>query len=405
MAVFKYIAVDNNGKEETGIMEADSQTQIRQILRQQSLIPIEIESSTQEKAKSKYSSSLFQRSINSTDLTIVTYQFATLMSAGLPIEESLLNIAEQFDKPHVKSILYGVHAKVLEGHSLAASLDEYPSSFPQLYRASVAAGEKSGELAGVLDRLAIYMEKQRDVQQKVQQALIYPGLLTVVSIGIVVFLLSYVVPKIVTIFIDSGQGLPLMTRALLSMSDFVQNYGIYVAIIFFIAIVAFRQALKQDGFRARVHHLMLKIPIVGKTINDVNTARFSRTFGILFAASVPVLEAMQAACSVVKMLPMKYAIEKNIKKVSEGTSIHKALQDTGYFSLLTVRLIASGEMSGRLEQMLEKSADYQDRMVSKKIDIALALFEPTMILVMGGIVLFIVLAVLLPIFELNQLVT
>jgi general secretion pathway protein F len=405
MAVFKYIAVDNNGKEETGIMEADSLSQIRQMLRQQSLIPIEIEASTQEKAKSKYSSSLFQRSINSTDLTIVTYQFATLMSAGLPIEESLLNTAEQFDKPHVKSILYGVHAKVLEGHSLAASLDEYPSSFPQLYRASVAAGEKSGELAGVLDRLAIYMEKQRDVQQKVQQALIYPGLLTLVSIGIVVFLLSYVVPKIVTIFIDSGQGLPLMTRALLSISDFVQNYGIYVAIILFVAAVAFRQALKQDRFRAAVHHLLLKIPIVGKTINDVNTARFSRTFGILFAASVPVLEAMHAACSVVKMLPMKYAIEKNIKKVSEGTAIHKALQETGYFSLLTVRLIASGEMSGRLEQMLEKSADYQDRMVSKKIDIALALFEPTMIMVMGGIVLFIVLAVLLPIFELNQLVT
>lgn len=406
MAVFKYSAVDESGKETRGILEGDSLSQIRQMLRTQGLIPIDIEQTTKEKGgKSKFSSRLFSRSINANDLTIITYQLATLLGAGLPIEEALANIAEQFDKPHVKSILYGVHGKVLEGHSFAASLEDYPSSFPQLYRASVAAGEKSGELANVLESLTYHLEKQRDVQQKVQQALVYPGLLTVVSIAIVIFLLTYVVPKIVTIFTDSGQAVPLLTQVLLNISDFVQHYGVYMAAIIIIAIIAFRQAMKRVAFQRAVHKVMLHIPIIGKTMREVNTSRFSRTFGILFAASVPVLDAMNAACSVVKIVPMREAIQKKINKVGEGEPIHKALQETGYFSLLSIRLIASGEMSGKLEQMLEKSADYQERMVSKKIDVALTLFEPAMILVMGGVVLFIVLAILLPIFELNTLVS
>lgn len=405
MAVFKYMAVDDSGKETRGIMEADSLAQIRHLLRHQGLIPIDVEQTTKEKnQKSKWAAKYFSRSINANDLTIITYQLATLLSAALPIEEALANIAEQFEKQHVKTILFGVHAKVLEGHSFAASLDEFPSSFPQLYRSSVAAGEKSGELAGVLDRLTTHLEKQRDVHQKVQQALIYPGLLMVVSIAIVVFLLTYVVPKIVTIFTDSGQAIPFLTQVLLNISSFLQNYGIVMGILIVIAIIAFRQAMKKTAFKRKVHQMMLYIPVIGNTMLEVNTSRFSRTFGILFAASVPVLEAMNAASTVVKLVPMQEAIQDNIHKIAEGESIHKALQDTGYFSLLSIQLIASGEMSGSLEQMLEKSADYQERMVSKKIDVALALFEPAMILVMGGVVLFIVLAILLPIFELNTLV-
>lgn len=405
MAVFKYVAVNQAGKESKGILEADSLNQIRQLLRNQGLIPLDVEKTTiEKKQQSGMQSKWLQRSINTADLTIITFQLATLLSAGLSIEEALGSIAEQFEKQHVKSILHGVHAKVLEGHSFASSLKEYPSSFPNLYQASVAAGEQSGELGSVLERLAEHLEKQRDVHQKVQQALIYPGLLTLVSIAIVVFLLTYVVPKIVTIFTDSGQGVPFLTQLLLDMSQFIQDYGIIMGLLILAAIFLFRQAMKQIGFQRKVHHVLLALPIIGKTIKDVNTSRFSRTFGILFAASVPVLEAMKAASSVVKMVPMKEAIQDQVHKVGEGESIHKALEQTGYFSLLSIRLIASGEMSGQLEQMLEKSADYQERMVSKKIDIALALFEPAMILVMGGVVLFIVLAILLPIFELNTLV-
>lgn len=405
MAVFKYTAMDKAGKEQKGILEGDSLRQIKVILRSQDLIPLEVTLTNQERKKGAgWASHILHRSINLGDLTIITYQLATLLSAGLPVEEALANIAEQFEKAHVRAILYGVHAKVLEGHSLAGSLDEYPSSFPQLYRASVAAGENSGELASVLDRLAIYMEKQRDVHGKVQQALVYPGLLTMVSIGIVVFLLTYVVPKIVSVFTDSGQGVPFLTQVLLNISGFVQHYGMITGLIIVVGIFAFRRALKILAFRRMMHRVLLLIPVVGKTVQEVNTSRFSRTFGILFAASVPVIEAMHAACSVVKIVPMQEAIAEKIAKVGEGEAVHKVLEDTGYFSLLSIRLIASGEMSGSLEKMLEKSADYQERMVARKIDVALTLFEPLMIMVMGGVVLFIVLAILLPIFELNQLV-
>ncbi len=404
MPVYKYISVDTMGKEKKGVLEGDSRMQVRQLLRSQGLAPIEVTLSKERASKSSSSWFTFTRRISPTDLSLITYQFATLLGAGLPVEEALMNIAEQSEKQHVKSTLLGVHAKVMEGHSLAASFEEFPASFPVLYRSSVAAGEKSGQLSNVLNRLAEYMEKQQHVQQKVQQALVYPGLLTFISIGIVAFLLTYVVPRIVSIFSTSGQSLPTATIILLKISDLTQAYGIYVLIALIVGIIVFRQLLKQKHIRYGFHKFLLNTPILGKALRDLNTSRFARTFGILFAASVPVLEAMHAANSIVKLLPMQEAIGVAINKVREGMPINQALQQSKYFSLLTVRLIAAGEMSGQLEKMLEKSAGYQERMVEKKIDMGLAMFEPLMIIVMGAIVLFIVLAILLPIFEINQLV-
>jgi general secretion pathway protein F len=256
----------------------------------------------------------------------------------------------------------------------------------------------------VLQRLAEYLEKQQGVKQKIQQALIYPSLLTFISISIVTFLLTYVVPKIVVVFTTTGQSLPSLTLALLSISDAIQHFGIYALIVIIVLTFVFKRILKHRHIHKMVQLILLKIPLVGSLLLEVNTARFMHTFGMLFAASVPVLEAMNAANSVVKLIPLQDAIADKIHRVREGMPIHKALQDTGYFSLLSIRLIASGEMSGSLEMMLQKSAEYQDRMVAKRIDMALSLFEPMMILVMGMIVLFIVLAILLPIFEINQLI-
>ncbi len=407
MPIYKYVCVDKFGKQKNGIMEGDTPQHVRHLLRKQNLIPLEVSSSATNRSSTSLLSKIsrLNRSMSTQDLAMMTFQFATLLNAGMPIEESLINLAEQSEKAHIKSIILGVHEKVVEGHSLAASMEFYPMAFSKLYRSSVSAGEKSGKLGDVLERLSAYLERQQQVQQQVQQALIYPGLLTAVSIAILVFLLTYVVPKIVSIFVSSGQALPLLTRILLTLSDIVSQFGLYVFILILLMVYGGRLLLKQKHIKRLFQHSLLRIPIIGGTILEVNSSRFARTFGMLFASSVPVLEAMHAANQVVKILPMYEAIEIAIQQVREGTAIHRALQATGYFSILTIRLIASGEMSGSLESMLIKAADYQERMVARRINIALALFEPAMIMVMGTIVLLIVLAILLPIFELNQLVT
>lgn len=404
MAVFKYIATDKDGRTTKGVLEGDSATQIRQRLRDLGKIPLEIELSHEKKTPKGHFNFVIKQKISAPALAMLTFQFATLINAGLPIEEALLNLAEQSEKNYIKGILLGVHAKIVEGHSIATALGEYPRTFSGLYRASVAAGERSGQLGNVLQRLADYLERQQAVQAKIQNALVYPAVLTLVSISVVTFLLAYVVPKIVNVFVNTNQALPTVTLVLLAVSSFVNSYGWIIGIAIIVFIIVMKRLLRQDEFKAKVQLFLLKIPVFGHTLREINTARFARTFGILFAASVPVLEAMQAANSVVKLLPMRKAIDAAINRVREGEQINRALQDTGYFSLLTVRLVGAGEMTGKLEAMLEKSADYQERVVAQKIDIALALFEPGMILVMGMIVLFIVLAIMLPIFEINQFI-
>lgn len=404
MAVFKYVATDKEGRTTKGVLEGDSAAQIRQRLRDLGKIPLEVELTHEKKSSKGHFNFVLKQKIPATALAMLTFQFATLINAGLPIEEALLNLAEQSEKNYIKGILLGVHAKIVEGHSIATALGEYPRTFSGLYRASVAAGEKSGQLGNVLQRLADYLERQQAVQAKIQNALVYPAVLTFVSISVVTFLLAYVVPKIVNVFVNTNQALPTVTLVLLALSSFINSYGWIIGMSIIAFIIIMKRLLRQEAFKSSFQSFLLKIPVIGNTLREINTARFARTFGILFAASVPVLEAMQAANSVVKLLPMRHAIDHAINKVREGEQINKALQETGFFSLLTVRLVGAGELTGRLETMLEKSADYQERVVAQKIDITLALFEPGMILVMGMIVLFIVLAIMLPIFEINQFV-
>jgi general secretion pathway protein F len=410
MAVFNYIAVTETGKSRKGIMEGDSTSQIRQMLSDRGLTPIEITLSSQERASSVEPATGWryflerQKRVPVSHVAVITYQFAALLAAGMPVEAALASMAMEMDNATFKRVILGVRGKVMEGHTLASGMADYPHVFPKLYVASVAVGEKTGQLEKVLTRLADYYEKQRQVQEKIMTAMIYPGLLTLVAGSIVVFLLTYVIPQVTAVFIQTGQALPEVTILLLAVSDGLQKYGLYLLILLVALIVIFRFSLRNENFRYRYHLFLLKIPVISGMIIAINAARFSRTFGILFAAGVPVLDAMNSANSIIGLIPMRNAINRAIGQVGEGSSIHQALQKTGYFSSLSNQLIASGEASGELEMMLEKAAVFQEQNTANKLSTALALFEPILILTMGCVVLFIVLAVLLPIFEMNELV-
>lgn len=400
MPAFQYTALDNQGKSRKGLVDADSVRQARQKVREQTLIPLTVVAVQEKKATANRWFSP-KRGLKVTDLSLLTRQLATLINAELPIEQALLTVAEQNEKPAIKAILMAVRAKVLEGHSLAAGLDDFPQAFPSLYRVTVAAGEQSGYLHQILEQLANYIEKQNRIRQKIRQALLYPTLMTIVSFLIVTFLLIFVVPKIANVFSDTQNGLPTLTVVLLAISGFIKNNAYYLlaavgALIFFI-----QRALKQTAMRWRFHRLLLRLPVLGNAVREINSARFLRTFGILFSASVPVLEALQTASELINLLPMREAVVQAIAQIREGSGISAALKQTGYFSPMSIHLMASGEASGTLEKALERTADNQDQNISLLIESSLTLFEPLMIVVMGIIVLFIVLAVLLPIFQLD----
>lgn len=403
MAAFNYIALNKTGVEQKGVLEGDSMRQVRQKLRDQGLTPIEVTPVTEkETRRTKFQAPTKRTRMTVAELALITRQIATLLNAGLPLEEVLGGVAEQADKPYIKSILIGVRAKVMEGHTLATGMSDFPRAFPHIYRATVASGEQSGRLDSVLMRLADYTEKQHYMRQKIRQALIYPTVMTFVSITIVIFLLIFVVPRMINIFEETGQALPFLTQVLVSITHFMQSYGLYLLIAIILGIIGFRMALRQESFRYKFHHFILRLPFIGNTVKVINTARFARTFGILSASSVPVLEAMHVAGELVGMLPIRESINHAIHSVREGGGISIALKRTGYFPPMSIHLIASGESSGQLEAMLERAANNQERDVEALIQSILTLFEPMLILVMGAIVLFIVLATLLPIFQLDQ---
>jgi general secretion pathway protein F len=292
----------------------------------------------------------------------------------------------------------------MEGHSLAAALADFPHVFDELYRATVAAGEQSGYLNVVLERLADYTETRQQLQQKMMLALIYPVLLTLVAIGVVIGLLTYVVPQVVQVFENIHQELPLLTRVLIALSDFMREFGIFVLLAVVAAVMLVRYMLRFEGPKTSLHHVLLRLPLIARFTRGLNSARFARTFSILTASGVPVLDGLRISSEVITNRPMRAAVEQAARKVREGSSLNAALDASGYFPPMTVHLIASGEASGKLEQMLERAAVSQEQELETLRAAALGLFEPLIILVMGGIVLVIVLAILLPIIELNQLV-
>ena len=403
MGAFEYTAVDAAGKERKGVLEGETARQVRQLLREKNLFPLDV-AEVKEKADDGHFSISFGGGISAADLAMFTRQLATLVNAALPLETALKAVAEQTEHPKIQSIVLSVRSRVMEGHTFADGLKDFPKAFPELYIATVAAGEQSGHLDTVLERLADYTEARQELRQKVQQAMIYPAVLIVLAFGIVTLMLVYVVPKVVGVFTDSGRELPAMTRVLIGVSEFLQSYGLLLGIILVIAGFAFNRMLQYPEPRRAFDKALLKIPLVGRLVRGFNTARFTRTFSILTGAGVPVLDCLRISSEVIVNTPMKIAVEEASNRVREGAPIGASLAKSGYFPPICVHLIASGESSGQLENMLGRAAHNQEREMDGLIATMLGILEPAVIVGMGIIVTFIVLSILLPIFQLNELV-
>ena len=403
MPAFEYIALDAKGNEEKSILEADNARQVRQLLRDSNLTPLEVNQVEKSESDGK-NKKVRAGKVKASDLALLTRQLATLVQSGSPLEEALATTAKQTEKRNVKHILSAVRSRVVEGHTLADGFKMFPSVFPDMYRATVAAGEQSGHLDAVLERMADYTETRHETQQRIANAMFYPVILTILSIGIVIGLLVFIVPKIIDVFDNVGQELPKMTQVLISISDFFREYGIYIGIAIILAVIIFKQMIKIPKWRSKYHNVLLRMPVIGRMVRGLNTARFARTLSILASSGVPILDAMSISAQVVQNLPMRKAVEDAAVKVREGMTINRALEQSSYFPPMTVHLIASGESSGRLDDMLERAAIQQERETDGMMTKMLGIFEPVLILVMGSVVLLIVLSILLPILNLNQLV-
>lgn len=400
MPAFEYSALDSRGRTRKGVLEGDTARHIRQQLRERQLTPLQIDEVTQTTTQQRKR----HIHISALDLALFTRQLSTLVRAGLALEEALRAVAEQTEKAKVKTLILAVRSRVLEGHSLATGFNDFPKVFSELYRATVAAGEQSGHLDIVLERLAEYTENKQYLRQKTLLALFYPGLLTLVAILVVMGLLVYVVPQVTQVFANIDQELPLLTTLLIGLSHFLQQWGLILLILLGIGFAIFKYLLRFDKFLTAFHHLLLRLPLISKLERGSNVARFTRTLSILTESGVPVLEALRITSQVISNRPMRYAVQTATEQIRQGSALHTALAQSQLFPAMTVYLIASGEASGDLEAMLERAAITQERELETLIGVLLSLFEPLLILVMGGIVLIIVLAILLPIFELNQLV-
>ncbi|RQW61394.1 type II secretion system inner membrane protein GspF [Vibrio viridaestus] len=407
MAVFEYQAIDNKGRTKKGVLEGDSARQIRQSLKNQGLIPVSVETG---KGKSNIrSSSAKQRSVsgrmNIHEIALFTRQLSTLLKSGMPLEACLQAISEQAEKPKVRAVITTVRAKVNEGYTLADGLNEFPNIFDQLYRAMVSAGEKSGHLDLILERLASYTEHRQSMRNKILQVLLYPIILMVFSLAIITILLTAVVPKIIDQFIQTGQDLPTSTHVLIAMSEFAQQWWWFILILGTLIWLSCRWLLAQSEYRLKFDKKIISLPLLGTVVKGLNTARFARTLAICASSNIPILDAMKVAGDVVTNVFMKKKVEEATDRVREGTSLRKALQTTSLFPPMMLHMIASGEQSGELENMLISAADNQDNQFESTVNIALGLFTPALIAIMAGFVLFIVMATLMPILEMNNLMS
>ena len=409
MPAFAYQAIDKSGKSSKGVLEGDNPRQIRQLLREQALLPIEVEQVKENKSSDNpgalaFLGSLRQTRLSASELALLTRQLATLVESALPLEEALLAVAEQSEKPQQKNMMMAVRSKVVEGHGLADALRDFPSVFDELFVAMVAAGEKSGHLDTVLNRLADYTENREKTRSQIVQAMVYPSLMMFFAFAIIMLLLTVVVPKIVGQFDHMGLDLPTITQILMDVSAFLQNNGLWLGLVIVIAIILLKRFLALPHIALKYHKWLLTLPLIGKVNRGMNTARFARTLSILTSSAVPLLEAMRIASDVLLNRHIKKEVQEASVLVKEGTSLRAALSRTKIFPPMMMHMIASGEKSGDLQEMLGRAADNQDREFESLVGIALKVFEPLLIVSMAGIVLFIVLAILQPILALNSMV-
>jgi general secretion pathway protein F len=405
MGAFEYTALDAQGKERRGVLEGDTARHVRNQLREQKLLPLSVTEVQEEENKATRSFSFsFGTGVSATDMSLLTRQLATLVRAGLPLEEALLAVSQQSEKPRVQKILIGVRAKVMEGHPLASGLGEFPRVFPEIFRATVSAGEQAGHLDEVLERLADYTENREVLRQKMIGALLYPIVLTVMCFSIVSILLVYVVPKVTEVFDSYRAELPMLTKVLIAVSDFMREWGLWLLVALPLVIWFAARQLKRPEVRSRVDRMQLQLPIIGRVVRGFNTARFTRTLSILTSSSVPVLEALRIAGSVINNVPMREAVATATLRVREGAAIGRSLAAGRLFPPMTIHLISSGESSGELDTMLERAAETQERELDGLLTALVGLLGPLMIVVMGLFVVCIVFAMLLPIFQMNNLI-
>ncbi|HXJ49766.1 MAG TPA: type II secretion system inner membrane protein GspF [Burkholderiales bacterium] len=406
MPAFSYTAIDADGRTRRGVVDAEAPRQARAGLRSAGLVPIEV-SAVDSEVAAPGKRRLFwaaRMRIGSGELSLLTRRFAMLLEAGLTVEQCLDALIEQAQGESARRILAAVRAEVLSGQSLAASFDPYPSSFPEIYRALVRAGEHSGELGAVMSNLAEYLERRQATRQSAGLALLYPAIVAAVALCIVVGLLTYVVPQVVDVFAQSRQELPFLTRALLWTSEALKGKLGYVAALLVVIALILRWAYSREATKRHWHARLLRLPLVGPLWRGIDTARLASSLAILSAGGVPLLQALAAGARVVKNLALRDAVEDAMQRVREGSTLHRALASRGVFPPIFIHLVASGEASGRLAHMLGQAGRQQEVENDARVRLLTGVLEPALILAMGALVLLIVLAILLPIIEMNQLV-
>ncbi len=401
MSAFRFEAIDALGAAQRGVLEADSARAARGQLRGQGLVPLTVEPASNSGQRR---TGLFTGKLSRNEQAVFTRQFSSLLAAGLPLDEALTILTDQSEREYVRMLIATVRAEVMAGQSLAGALALHPNDFPELYRGLVAAGEQTGNLGVVLERLADYLEAGSALRQKIVLAFTYPAIVSLVAVGIITLLLTYVVPQVVSVFANTHQKLPFLTIALLWISSFVRNFGWLLAIIAVVGFVVVQRLLRQPAVLRTWHMRMLRMPLIGRLVRDYNTVRFVSTLAILSSSSVPILRALQVAGATISNLVMRRAVDEASTRVSEGAPLSRALAVSGLFPPTLVHLIRSGEASGKVAQMLERAARAGTIELERRTMLLTSLLEPLLILTMGLIVLLIVLAVMMPIIELNQLV-
>ncbi|WP_419712390.1 type II secretion system inner membrane protein GspF [Pseudomonas sp. NFX224] len=401
MPTFDYRADNAQGRRCKGQLEADSDRHARQLLRERGFWPRSV--SAVQFAEGMRAPRGAGR-LSAADLALLTLQLSTLVQAGLPLEEALDAVAKQSAKRRVAGLLSAVRGRVMEGHALATALAQFPKAFPELFRATVAAGERSGHLGHVLEQLAAYTQARQASRQKIQMALVYPLILMLTSVVIVGFLLGYVVPDVVKIFVDSGQPLPWLTRALIRASDGLRNHSLLLLGTLAMVVALWRWSLRQPVWRLRWHRLVLDVPVFGEVLRAMEAARFASTLAILGKSAVPLVDALEIAAAVIGNLTIRARMADVARSVREGGTLTRGLELGGDIPPMMLHMIASGERAGELDRMLARAAEQQESTLAARIALVVSLFEPAMLVLMGGVVLLIVLAILLPILSLNQLV-
>ncbi|MDD2742356.1 MAG: type II secretion system inner membrane protein GspF [Rhodocyclaceae bacterium] len=403
MTAFRYRAVNLEGREIQGVVDADTSRQARGVLRQQGLIALAVNVAVATGEGKNGRLGERPKRLNNTELMLLTRQWSTLLEAGIPVERALAALIEQSEDGRTRHLLSAIRDELLAGHSLHRALALFPQCFSPLYCALVAAGEQSGQLDKVMLRLADNLESSGALRQKIIQALVYPLLVVLVAGAVILALMVYVVPQVVSVFQSGKQTLPLLTRGLIAVSDFLRLTWPFLLAAAVVAFWAARRALKVEALRRRWHSRLMRLPFIGRLLLGMDSARLAQTLAILVGSGVPLLTALQAGAAVVWLLPVASALQRASEQVREGVALNRALAQAKMFPPLLVHMVASGEASGRLDEMLEKTARQQTDEVSNRLALSMSLLEPLLILIMGVLVLIIVLAILQPIIEINQL--